>query len=129
MGILKVIVYCILAYGLANTLIYANGPFHIFAHMHRILPKIHPHLEEMFSCFICLPYWIGFFFSALDIFLFEDFSFTPMNICLGASCPWWLVILFDGIFTSGAVWLINTVQSKYEHDANRDGDGGEEPEE
>ena len=116
------IIYCILAYGLANTIIYANGPFHIFAHMHRIAERIHPQLEEMLSCFICLPYWIGFTFSAADALLVDDVNLTPMNMVFGQSIPWYIVVLLDGIFTSGAVWLINTLQSKWEKEGKEDGE-------
>ena len=116
------IIYCILAYGLANTIIYANGPFHMFVHMHRIANRIHPQLEEMLSCFICLPYWIGFLFSALDVLLVDGVSFTPMNRVFDGAIPWYVIVFLDGIFTSGAVWLINTLQTKWETEGKEDGE-------
>ena len=116
----KFIIYCILSYGLANTIIYANGPFHMFVYIHKWAGKIHPHLEEVLSCFICLPYWIGFAFSAFDSLLVENVSFTPMNMIFGDVVPWYAVMFLDGICTSGAVWLINTIQAKWEKEC---GDG------
>lgn len=107
-------IYCILAYGLANTIIYSNGPFHMFVHMHKLAERIHPQLEEMLSCFICLPYWIGFTFSAVDALLVDGVSLTPMNMVFHGHLPWYIIMFLDGIFTSGAVWLINTLQAKWE---------------
>lgn len=119
---LILLIYTVMCYGLANTLIYARGPFHIFDAMHKIANKIHPQLEEMLSCFICLDWWIGFLFGALDIFVFTSIAFTPMGL-IGLPLEYWYVSVFlDGAFTSGAVWLINTVQDALERSNGNGGD-------
>jgi hypothetical protein len=57
--------------------------------------------------------------SGLNIFnrnfseniLFIGFAFTPFNIILGATAPWWLIIPLDAAFTSGIVWLLDQVET------------------
>lgn len=107
-----------MCYGIANTIIYGNGPFHIFANMHRILGQYCPQLNELLSCFICLPWWLGFTFSFCDLFLAPNIAVTPFNVLLGGNAPWWVIMFLDGAFTSGGVWLINTIQDRIEKGFN-----------
>ena len=109
-----VIVYLIMCYGIANTIIFANGPFHIFRHMHSFLDKRFSQLNELLSCFICLPWWLGIIFSALNWFLLPNLPVTPMNLIFGDYIPWYFVVFFDGAFTSGGVWIIHTIQESLE---------------
>ena len=79
MQITILITYFLLAYGICNIIIFANGPFHIFSKMHDFLKTKYPILEEMMSCFICLPTWCGFFLSAVNLLFFP----TPIKVILG----------------------------------------------
>lgn len=111
---ITVLIYFLLAYGICNTIIYANGPFYVFKRLHEILEPIHPQLNELISCFICLPYWFGFFASTLNILLFPLIPLTPMNIIFGSKSLWYVIIFFDGAITSGGCWLIHTFQEMME---------------
>lgn len=107
-------VYMIVCFGIANTIIYANGPFHCFVKMHEIAKRIHPQLDEMLSCFICSGWWLGFFMSAMNLLLLQDAPFTPMNI-IGLPLEYWYITIFlDGAFVSSSNWLISTVQEAIE---------------
>ena len=111
---LILLIYIIICYGIANTIIYANGPFHCFVKMHEVAAKIHPHLEEMLSCFICSGWWLGFFMSLLNLFVFTSIAFTPLTM-IGLPMEYWYIsVFFDGAFVSGSNWLINTVQEALE---------------
>lgn len=114
MEMVNLIIYFLLCYGICNTIIFANGPFHIFKKMHEYLSESHPIINEMLTCFICLPYWCGFFMSALNILLFPYVPFTPMNMLLAYDCLWPVIIFFDGAITSGGCWLIHTFQEMME---------------
>ena len=117
---LTLIVYMVICYSIANTMIYAHGPFHCFDAMHRIAEKIHPQFEEMLSCFICSGWWIGFLMSAINILLFPSIAFTPL-IMIGLPMDYWYVIVFlDGAFVSGNNWLINTIQNYLETNSKND---------
>ena len=111
---LNLMIYFILAYGISNIIIFASGPFHIFLKMHSFFKKHMPMMEEMTSCFICLPTWVGFFLSAMNMLLFPAIQFTPMMM-IGLPVEYWYVaVFFDGLITSGGCWLINTVQEALE---------------
>lgn len=118
MNLLTLFIYTIAMYGIANTVIYAHGPFHIFDKLHEILPKIHPQLEEMMSCFICSGWWYGFLFSALNLFIFTSVAFTPMNIIGLPISSWYITLFLDGAYTSGSIWLVNTIQDTLERYGN-----------
>jgi len=113
-------IYMIVCYGIANTIIFAHGPFHCFDKMHQLAMKIHPQLEEMLSCFICSGWWIGFFFSALNFFFVPSLTLTPMMMCCLPFEYWYVTIFLDGAFVSGSNWLINTVQNYLESNSRDD---------
>lgn len=106
--------YIIICYGIANTIIYAHGPFHCFDKMHEIAKKIHPQLDEMLSCFICSGWWLGFGMSALNLLLFPTILLTPMVFINLPFEYWYITIFLDGAFVSSTNWLINTIQEALE---------------
>ncbi len=108
------IIYFLLAYGICNIIIFANGPFHVFRKMHLFFQKYMPMMEEMTTCFICLPTWCGMCLSAVNLLLFPDIEFSPM-MSFGISLDYWYVIVFfDGLLTSGGCWLVHTLQEMME---------------
>lgn len=109
-----ILVYVITCFGICTILIESKGPWGIFDKWHEWMNKHTPMLDELFSCFICLPTWCGILFSALNMIFLPSFAITPFNILIGDRLPWWVIICLDGAFTSGAVWLIHTIQSAIE---------------
>ena len=107
---LTILIYSLICYGICNTIIFSHGPFHCFDKMHEFFSKHIPMLEEMTSCFICLPWWCGFVLSALNLLFIPLTPLTPMNILLADKTLWYVIIFFDGAFTTAVCWLINTVQ-------------------
>lgn len=118
MQVTGLIIYFLLAYGICNIIIFANGPFHVFKKMHEYLKEKHPIMEEMMSCFICLPTWIGFFLSAVNIILFPALPFSPMNAIILNKSLWPIIVFFDGLLTSGGCWLIHSTQEAIERSNN-----------
>ena len=114
-------IYMIVCYGIANTIIFAHGPFHVFDKMHKIAERIHPQLEEMLSCFICSGWWLGFFFSALNLLVFPMVALTPMMM-VGLPIQYWYITVFlDGAFVSGSNWLINIIENYLETNSPNNG--------
>ena len=111
---LNLVIYFILAYGICNMIIFANGPFHVFRKMHVYFKANHPMLDEMTTCMICFPTWVGFFLSAVNIVLFPQIAFTPMNMVIQDKILWPIIIMFDGLLTSGGCLLIHTFQELME---------------
>lgn len=111
---ITLLIYVIVCYGVANTVIFARGPFHVFEKMHSYFTEHHPMLEELSSCFICSGWWYGLVFSAINMTFFPGTPVTPMAI-IGIPSELWYVTLFcDGAFTSGALWLTHTCQGALE---------------
>ena len=113
-------IYMIICYGIANTIIYAHGPFHCFDKMHEIAQRIHPQLEEMLSCFICSGWWLGFAMSALNLWVLPTMAFTPMAMIDLPIKYWYFTMFFDGAFVSSSNWLINTLQNYFETNSIND---------
>lgn len=114
-------IYVIICYGIANTIIYAHGPFHCFDKMHKIAKKIHPQLDEMLSCFICSGWWLGFGMSAFNLLVIPTISFTPMAMVYLPLKYWYITVFLDGAFVSSSNWLINTIQNYFETNSYEQG--------
>jgi hypothetical protein len=108
-----ILAFSIVSYAISNMFVFAMGPFHIFDKIRNTAKKIHPQLEELFSCMICFPTWVGMGLSAVNLIFLPYYSFTPFNLILPGS-EWYIIILLDGFFASGSTWLIHTVQEAIE---------------
>ena len=112
-----IIAYVLFAYGFANMVVYANGPFGIFERWRNFTHGISEGFGELFTCMICLSTWIGAVFSALDFWLVTTADFTPFNIVFGERYPA-LTIFMDMCATSGAVWLLHNLEEAFERHWN-----------
>ena len=115
---LVIFVFSIMAYSISNHFVYAHGPFHLYDCIRELAGKIHSNLGELFSCMICFPTWVGFILSALNSLLLPTIALTPFMVLIGSAAPWWIIMILDGFFASGAAWLINTVQEALERTNN-----------
>jgi hypothetical protein len=99
---MDLIVFLLVAYGIANIMIFSS----IFKWWRTFWGNWSPNfLGELFSCMICLPFWIGIFLSVFVYSISETYLGLEPDIF-----TWFL----DGCLTSGAVWLIHTLQEKLE---------------
>lgn len=109
------IVYVFTAYGITNMFVYLNGPFGIFEKIRKVSHWIHPQLGELFSCMACCSTWIGIAFSLIDMLLITENIFTPGSLLFGRHTEYWyLILLFDIGFTSGAVWILHNFEEMME---------------
>lgn len=111
---LIVALYSIMAYGACNVIVFGSGPFRIFERIREWADDIDEHFGQLFSCMMCLPTNFGIICSLVNWF-FIPIAFTPFNIFFAGTGLWWLAMLCDGAFTSGIVWLINTIQEYIEN--------------
>lgn len=112
---LIIFLYCIMAYGFSNMMVFGSGPFRIFEHIRNITDRISEHFGTLFKCMMCFPANLGWVMSVIDWFLIKDIAFTPFNILLAGSGMWWLALILDCFFTSGIVWLIHNFESFFEN--------------
>lgn len=109
-----IFVFSVVAYAISNHFVYAHGPMHIYDHIRCLAEKIHPNLGELFQCMICFPTWVGFMLSVLNSLFLPFANLTPGMLLMGVYTPWWVIMVFDGFFASGIVWLIHTAQEALE---------------
>ena len=117
---MSLFLYIVVMYAISAILVYFDGP-------DDIILKFRDYLEEsgfnslfkLFSCMMCMPVNLGFVMSLINIAFIPDIDLTPMHYLIEYS-PYMapLVILLDGFFTGGAVYLIDTVQSMLERIGN-----------
>lgn len=101
--------YFIVAYSISFMFVYSTGPFHIFENIRTIANKISPNLGELFSCMYCFPSWVGIVLSVLNQFAFPMVAFTPFYILFGATCPWFIILIFNWFVTSGGVYIMECI--------------------
>ena len=120
MLLFKLTVYTLFAYGLANMVVYANGPFGIFEKWRDLSHRISAGFGELFTCMICFSTWIGVVFSLLNSFVVTSVAFTPFSVVFGAGHNDVVIKTFmDMCATSGAVWLLHNFEEACErHWAN-----------
>ena len=118
MELIIIFIFSLAVYGISNTIVFANGPFHIFKKMHEYLEKTHPMLNEGLSCMICCPWWTGMIISAINILFFPIFPITPMNYVISDKMLFPFIIFLDGAIGSGINWLIHTLQESLERSNN-----------
>mgnify|MGYP003482951604 FL=1 len=122
---LIILLYCIMAYGACNVIVFGSGPFKIFERIRYWSDYIDEHFGQLFSCMMCLPTNFGSICSLVNWFLIPV-AFTPFNLVFAGTSLWWLAMLCDGAFTSGIVWLIHTVQEYIENKTITSGERIEE---
>lgn len=111
---LVIFLYIIMAYGFSNMMVYGSGPFRMFEYIRNTSSNISEHFGSMFSCMMCFPANVGWVISLIDWFLLPSIAITPFNIFLLGTNLWWVALIADCCFTSGAVWIIHNVESFFE---------------
>jgi hypothetical protein len=111
---LTIFIFIFSVYGFSNMIVYTSGPFKIFDYLKIIGGKIHPDIEHLLSCMICLPTWAGIILSLINIFLLKNVYITPANLLIHNTNYWPIILLLDAGFASGISWLINTIQLWFE---------------
>lgn len=126
-----ILAYIFYAYGLTTIMVYGRGPFGICDKIRATAMRISDGLGELFSCPMCFSTWVGLVTSFIDIVFIRNAAFTPFSIILGSVGGFWaslFIILLDGFFTSGVVWLLHEFEEALErHDVIYSDELMEEP--
>ena len=119
--------YILAVYGIANVIVFGEGPFYFLEKWRSFAYSIHPNFGKLFSCMMCLPANIGWIMSLIDWFLIPSIALTPFNIILAGTGLWWLALILDMGITSGLCWLIYVIDdffekntSSYEEENNKE---------
>ena len=119
---INIVVYILFAYGLSNLLVFGMGPYDILDWIRVTAKKVFGKLGNMLDCMMCTSANIGWVVSLLNI-LFLPVPITPMMILYAGVLPWYVIIFGDLCITSGAVWLINTIQEALERSGTNEQGG------
>lgn len=110
---LIVFCYILFAYGIANMVCYAEGPWGVFEWWRQVANNISEGFGKLFTCMMCFSTWVGLVASIVDLLL-ANAAFTPFNIILAGSGLWWLIPVLDAGLTSGTVWLVHNFEEACE---------------
>lgn len=92
------------AYGMTSILVWGS----IFENTREYIKKRSKFFGDLISCTLCTSTWVGFFMSLLlgsiSTRYFDSF--------------WFLNLFFDGMFTAGSVWAINTIIEYFEENTS-----------
>jgi len=105
---LLLFIWVLTCYGGCNALVFGSI-FEGFRNALKVFGTGGYSLHKLFTCMMCLPTWFGMILSlALNLLGFP----TPWTLFGVTLLP--LVVILDGIFTSGCVWIIHTLQEFFE---------------
>lgn len=98
---MELIIFWILAgYGMTSILVWGS----IFGKARTFIKKHSTFFGDLISCTLCTATWVGFFMSLVLGGLVNTYIELPMM-------P---TIFFDGMFTAGAVWMVNAIIEFFE---------------
>ena len=88
------------AYGMTTIIVYGS----IFESLRDWIISKSTFFGKLITCVLCTSTWVGFFFSLL----FGGLANRYYQI------PWYLALFADGMFTAGAVWMLNSIVEFFE---------------
>ncbi len=106
----NVFIWIMAAYGMSTIIVYGSIFDSVRDSIHRWgqnestpFQGLGKFISGLVSCMLCTSTWVGFFFS----------------ICIGGltlqfGMHWLPSIFFDGMFTAGSVWAINSIVEFFE---------------
>ena len=111
---MKLLIFILIAYGMSNILVYGS----IFKKWRNFWEEVSPNFwGTLFTCMICLPTYLGFLGSSLIWSPTEYYGIVNSGLSFFSLfiIPKGLISVFlDGCLTSGAVWLLHTIQEAIE---------------
>jgi hypothetical protein len=93
--------WAFIAYGMSTIIVFGK----IFETQRAWVKTKSNFFGELISCMLCTSTWVGFFLSIITNGLTNNFLETHYKI---------VTIFFDGMFTAGIVWAINSIIEFFE---------------
>lgn len=109
---MEYIIWFLLSYGLMNIMVFGSifeglrDSFKSWGDSYLPFNFLGKFISGILSCSMCFSVWGGFFLSLV--------IFSPTFTLFAA--PLWISWFFDGILSSGAVWIINSIVEWYERE-------------
>lgn len=110
---MNLLIYSITCYGITNIMVFS----HMFKKWRNFWDRVNPNFfGKLFNCPMCLGLWVGIILT-LILILFGGTSLSPF--ISGGIKNNYISIFLDGCFSSGIVWLLHTLQEKWEFRENQ----------
>lgn len=97
----NLLLWIFMAYGMTSILVWGS----IFENAREWIIHKSKFFGDLISCTLCTSTWVGFFMSvvigSVSAIYFPSF--------------WFVNFFFDGMFTAGSVWALNTIIDFYEN--------------
>lgn len=108
---MNTLLFILTAYGFSNIVVYGS----IFKGFRDFLNQKSPKFwGKLFSCMMCFPTWAGFFLSLTFFSPSLYYGLVDLSV-FGFKIPKEITsVFFDGMLSSGSVWLIHTFQEMAE---------------
>ena len=107
----KIIFWALAAYGMSTIIVYGSifesirTKIHLWGdNEYSPTQSIGKFISGLISCMLCTSTWVGFFMSIVFGGLTNQFL----------TCPWKTCLFFDGMFTAGSVWAVNSIIEFFE---------------
>lgn len=95
-----ILFWMIAAYGMTSILVWGS----IFESTRQWIKNHSKFFGDLISCTLCTSTWVGFFMSLVFGGLVNRYM----------ECPWLVCLFFDGMFTAGSVWALNSIIEFFE---------------
>ena len=102
---MNTLIFILICYGACNNLMYGS----VFEGFRSFLTNFGTggySIYKLFTCFMCLGTWMGFAISAIMLYT----GITPPIV----SDNTYVTIFFNGLLSTGGVWLTHTLQESLE---------------
>lgn len=95
--------YTLLIYGHTNIITQSE----IFEPIRDWADKTSHFLSSLFSCPMCMGFWVGVFWSFIAIF-WPQLTLSPtLSFLSNENVPYWIRFLCDGIIGSAISWIVH----------------------
>ena len=108
---IQLLIFMIAAYGMTTILVYGsifnglrNSIHNLGNSEYKPFNFLFKFISDLISCMLCTGTWVGFFLSLT--------MFSPIHNFIGLNE--YYSIFFDGMFSAGSVWAINSVIEWFE---------------
>jgi hypothetical protein len=105
-----IILFFVLNFSISNIIIYGSI-FEGFRNMLKRFGEGDYSLYKLFTCFMCLPTWVGF---GLSLFLNLQGYYWLSPFAYSGVEELYYVVILDGLISSGVVYFINVIVEKLE---------------
>jgi len=96
----KLMLWAFIAYGMSSIIVWGS----IFENQRVWIKSKSKFFGDLVNCMLCTSTWVGFFMSIM----FGGLATAILDI------HWIFSIFFDGMFTAGIVWAINSIIEFFE---------------